>query len=736
MLIFLSILLFTTSVNDSLGKVVNYSSERIIYYPKEERVLLINSAQVQYREVIINADSILYFLNEKSLSAYKNVIFISGSDKVNGDELHYNLDTKRGYMINGKTTVENGFVNGREVWLVKEKVLHIRDGYYTTCEHEPPHYLFYSPRARVLLDNTAIAQGIVLKVFKVPIGAAPFWFFPISKYRKSGLLPFKFGQSNSDGRYAKGIAYYLVINDYADITFMLDVMEKKGFQPKIEGIYIVNPFASGQIFASYIRELQTKRQRYSINMKHRSEFILGSNLNAYIDYQSDNSYLPDYAENPVQWLKKEIYSQVSLSRDITRMLRTNLVIEHKRDFENSMTDWKLPSLSVSLQRIGLTKNWSFASGINYQHNFKSFDSSSMRNRKRLYNSEFLSGRINFSNPKTLLGVFNLPLNVSYRQVKDEYVDSIIQIREQINVSSSFATTQNVWQTLNFSEAIGFEQSFFKRDSSQAKYSFSFNSNLTLFRLFTVNRLGLENVLHRLSPSLSFNLIPKTEPYGILVLPRFDKKSELADLSFTVSNLWQGKLQANDEKRDLAVISLNSSYNLTNRTFAPLSIFSDLYMVRTENISLVSNLNMVMRYFNDRRFTLKISDLSFNTSFNYTIIKNDTNQGSEQFFTLGLNHNLVYARNQVVLTLQSNMLNLVVSVIPKGWRFDFNSGINFKEKQKITNYSLTIYKDLHCWEAIFDFNKFGAQWAYDFKVRIKKIPDISFSKNILNFVLPF
>ena len=123
---------------------------------------------------------------------------------------------------------------GEEIWLVKERTLNVNQGYYTTCDRYPPHYHFFGSKVRVLMDDMVITQPLVLKIWKIPIAWAPFWFFPIGKHRKSGLSPFKVGQSNTEGFYAKNISYYWVINDYADMTFSLDFMMKKGFYPKVE----------------------------------------------------------------------------------------------------------------------------------------------------------------------------------------------------------------------------------------------------------------------------------------------------------------------------------------------------------------------------------------------------------------------------------------------------------------------------------------------------------------------
>ena len=68
-------------------------------------------------------------------------------------------------------------------------------------------------------------------------------------------MPFKVGNSQTEGLYAKNLAYYLVINDYSDMTFYADVMTKRGIQGRAEAVYVVTPFAQGNINGSYIQRM-------------------------------------------------------------------------------------------------------------------------------------------------------------------------------------------------------------------------------------------------------------------------------------------------------------------------------------------------------------------------------------------------------------------------------------------------------------------------------------------------
>ncbi len=735
--IWLYIFIIITAQTDTTSKVINYSSKNIVYYPSQNRVVLLDSAQVTYKDLVVDADSIEYDIKAKTLSAYKNVRFLTETEKVDGIELFYNLDSKRGVMRRASTTVENGFVHGQEIWLIKEKTLEIVNGYYTTCDHNPPHYYFASKQTKVLLDNTAIVQNLVLKIHGIPCAVAPFWFFPISKQRKSGLLPVKFGQSSSEGRYAKGVSYYWVINDYADMTFALDVMEKKGFQPKLECIYIVNPFARGQILASYIREIDTKRHRYSINAQHHSQFLFKSYLDAYVDFQSDQSYLPDYADNTAQWLKKELYSQISLSRDFEKIGRASLLVERRQDFEKLTQSLKLPNFSINFYGVPIFADWSFTPGFGLANTKMTYDSSATNSRERKVSSHSYSTKFGFSNPKTIFGAFNLPISMNYKMENVEYKDSVNTSDKEFSANTGFSTSQTIFQALNVSEGISYNHNinFSNNTIANVIYDLNLGSNLTLYRLFGIGVVGIENVLHRLTPSIGFNLRPQTDQRQFWAIPKLDTTPEIANIGFSLSNFFQGKFTKISEKKDIANIGLQSGYDFKTRLLSDLNLNSDLYLINVQDMHLTSNLNLTYPWQERPISQVRVSNISINSNFNYSFTKKDTTTTQAQEIIITLNHYLTASSDGLTpLVVQSNMLNGIFSLAPKGWRFDFTAGYNLKQNS-LTDYSISIWKDLHCWEAMVNINKLGSQWAYDFKIRIKKIPDVALGKGILGFVVP-
>ena len=115
----------------------------------------------------------------------------------------------------------------------------------------------------------------------------------------------------------------------------------------------------------------------------------------------------------------------------------------------------------------------------------------------------------------------------------------------------------------------------------------------------------------------------------------------------------------------------------------------------------------------------------NTRFAWDPALNDTSGNPGPRYRLALSHFL--SKNQ-------HMLATEVRFEPKGWRLALTGGWNIKEKS-ITDYTLEVVKDLHCWELVGNVSRLGSRWAYDFKVRIKAIPEVSVGKGLFGSILP-
>ena len=722
---------------DSGGRdIIYYGGKRVIFFAKNEEVVLLDSAWVRYRDMSVHSDSIHYDIKKHQLSAYADVLFTSGSENITGDLLRYDVDSRKGMMHTAYTKVESGFFRAKEIWLVRERVMDARSASYTTCDHEHPHYVFYGPRVKLFMDDVAIAEPMVFKLFNTPLLAAPFWLMPVASKRRSGLLPFKIGNSSTEGLYSKNLAYYWVINDYSDMTFYADVMTKKGLQSRIEGVYIVDPFAQGNINGSYINEWDTRQRRYSVSAVHRSDrFLFDSEFDGKLDLMSDATYVPDYSEDQLEWLKPDIFSYGQVARSLRRVGSITVLAQQKTEFSRHTRWTDLPSVRLSVAQRPLFAGWNLSPSASFLHHTQDYlDSTNSIDTARVRDLKG-NAAASISSPSYAIGSLgsaSISERLSFSEARSYHNDSLYQRPRSISSGLSANMDQRFLGTLGLNEAVSLTQTDNLRDTVpvDVAYTGSITGRAILYRVFSVTAFGMRGLLHTATPTAGLSYEPKVDSGPLFGRPHL-LDPRVAQVNLGLGNTFQAKVDTAGTKRDLGTMIFSTSYNLLDTASRPLSRLSPLLGTVSLDPLQGSNLNLSVDA--SAGFDFDSLDLSKNysvaTTFHWNRIGFDSLR-TERGFQVGFSHTYGRSGTSVV-----HMVTGTAALAIPGWKLSLTDfGYNFVQKQ-VTNYGLMLTKDLHCWEAFAKLQKLGPRWSYDFEVRIKKLPDLKIGKGTFGSLLP-
>ncbi|RZK45761.1 MAG: hypothetical protein EOO94_03820 [Pedobacter sp.] len=101
------------------------------------------------------------------------------------------------------------------------------------------------------------------------------------------------------------------------------------------------------------------------------------------------------------------------------------------------------------------------------------------------------------------------------------------------------------------------------------------------------------------------------------------------------------------------------------------------------------------------------------------------------WNFSFNYSLQYSNPLGIDRQLTNTLNFNgdVALTPK-WKVQFNSGVDFRRKS-LSPTSLSLYRDLHCWDLSFNWVPFGAYQSYsvDLKVKASILQDL----RLTNFI---
>lgn len=448
----LPLLILLSQITNSAVKPVKYTANRILFLLAQERVILSGETKTSYEEILVEADSVEYELGTKQITAYGSPVLHDGDQTIEGEFMQYNVETGKGTILNAKTEISRGFFEGAKLKKVGEEILNVSQGSFTTCDREEPHYYFKSWKMRIYVNDMVLCQPVVLYIQGIPILVVPFWFFPIRKERHSGFLTPRLGRDSQEGRYVKNLAYYQVINDYADATLTLDYMELVGFRLMAEGLYIVRPWMSGGIISSFLDDKRVKKRRWSINLSHRQKWGEGYSLLVQGNFISNSSYYREYSENLPERMTKTLDSYIAFSKSL-KTSSLSLVAHEKRDLESNTSTSVLPKLSYSLLPMELVNSIYFSySGL-----------------------------------------------LTNRCLSGSYPTQTLQNTVKLN------TKQRLMNWLNLTPSLGHSEVWKRNEKRDATSSIGVGVNTNIYGISTRSISKLEGVRHVITPSLNYNL---------------------------------------------------------------------------------------------------------------------------------------------------------------------------------------------------------------------------------------
>ncbi len=679
-----------------------YSAKKIEYIIEEDLIILSDSAMSKHKNIIVMADSIEYNVKTKVIKAYGHPFLIDDKDTITGMVMIFNIETRKGMVTVGATKIEKGFFTGDTILMVGEKTLNVKDGSFTTCSSNPAHYSFYSKKMKVYGNDMVVCEPVVLKVQGIPLFIIPFWFFPIKKGRHSGFLFPKIGKGSSEGRFVRNLSYFWATNDYSDITFTIDIFEKKGIRTFLDGRYIVTPFLSGTISGSYINDISIKSKRWKFYLNHKQTLARRLNLTAHADFLSDANYNVDYSEEEIVQLNKEIESYVSLSKSWSGA-NLNFLINEKRDLAKDIIDRRLPRIAFSLSSRRIIPVKKGASTKWYNQAYIS------------YSSRFINKT--HKDEDTTVTNYGLANNIK------------MQAPQKIFSYFSISPSITIWENIYDKDIYG------NRHPIRSYYSTSLSLNTVIYGISKGGFNRFEKFRHIIKPAISYNYSPEEEhPEKYYYLEGMGVGSARKNISFSLSNSIQTKMKNSRKKKKIDLINMRTtlSYNFKKEE-EPLSNIRNTFEI--EPIKQFST-RVEMEH---NPYTRKLIKFTVRTMLRLqgSLTKEEENlyeteEKKRKMWRINVTHNFVKGIGELIDSQQ--LFGGIDTWVTKNWKIGYNTRYDFTEKRLI-NQSLSIYRNLHCWEAQFSWNSYGGRWKYDFKIKIKKIPEIKVTKGVFGIFIP-
>lgn len=626
---------------------VDYSaSDSIFFDVKNQKVFLYGNADLTYGEIHLQAAFVEIDFRKNELFA-KGIpdslgvvgghpVFTEGPQSFQSVELRYNFESKRGRTIEVITEESEGYLHGGIVKIQPDRVVHVQDGKYTTCDDPEPHFHIAFRKAKLIPDDKIISSVAFLVIEGVPMPLfLPFGFFPNKRGQASGILMPSYGESNNRGFYLENGGFYWGINDYMDLSIRGDIYSRGSWALRLGSNYRARYRYSGNFNLSYAINILGERDLpgYSRNRdfrvvwshnqdpKARPNSTFRANVNAGSSQASRFNPTSDQ-----DYLTNTFSSNISYTASWAGRYNFSANARHSQNTLTRSVDLSLPELAFSVNRFYPFRRAQASGPSRWYEDINMSYTMNARNELRTLDSLLFEPEtwsqlrngvnhvIPISHSTQLLNHFNLSTSINYNE--RWYFQTIEKQWDQEAYNIQAGDT--LYGRVRVDTIQGFRAA---RD-----FNLSTGLSTRLYGMVQLRRGPVRAIRHVMSPSISMSFRPDfADPYWGYYQTYFNPRDSI-DVRYSV---FEGGMYPGPPPNR----SGNIGFNITNNLEMKVRDRSDS-LGGERKIALIDNLTISGGYdmardslrWSDIRVsgrTRLFGDLNINYSSSFTLYARDS-----------------------------------------------------------------------------------------------------------------
>ncbi len=286
------------------------------------------------------------------VSAMGHIRYFDGQNNMDAERIEMNLNTKLGKLYHGRLFIKenNYYLEGDEIIRHEIDRFEFKSSSFTACDcQENPAWRIRAGNLDLTVDEYLIAKHTRFYVKDVPIFYLPYFIYPATQNRQSGLLIPRIGYSNKYGfRYKQEL--FLALAENQDATLEFEDRDKKGQGIGLQYRYVLSKNAHGELNADFFKDKEDNVDRWEVRLNHLQKF--SSRLEGKLDlkYINLNSNLRDLSNQTSARAQQNIESNLSLTY-LGDSSYAYLLARYTQDLtqaSNNNTPQKLPEIGYSL----------------------------------------------------------------------------------------------------------------------------------------------------------------------------------------------------------------------------------------------------------------------------------------------------------------------------------------------------------------------------------------------------
>jgi lipopolysaccharide assembly outer membrane protein LptD (OstA) len=728
---------------DTLDAPVDYQAEdSAVLLVKEQKFILYGKTQTKYKDVVISAPQTILDQQTNVLTAsgekdsFGRVLtrarFEQGAQLFESESFQFNFKTQRGLTTNTYTKEGDFFIKANVSKKIDATTVFVKEGYFTTCNLDDPHFAFKTNKMKVISNNIAVSGPTHPEFEGVPIPLyLPFGIYPLSQGRHSGLLAPQFTANQQFGLGLEGLGYYHVLNDYIDVTVRTNIYSFGGWNLNITPQYRKRYRYNGSFNLAFSRTKFNFKgdpdysliKTFQIGWNHSvdSRARPGTTFSASVNAGSTrhNQYIPN---RPYQNFQNQLYSSIAYSKQWQgKPYSLQLSANHNQNNATQLVNIVLPDAGFTVttqypfqrkEMIG-TPRWYEKIGIGYN--------AVARNQLSFYDT----GRVTFGKILDTMqwgAQHRFPINLQLPPLGNFFINPFINYEE-------------TWFTQRYSrkwneaakkvDTLTVSKGFFT--DRQLSFGLSANTNIYGTVQFGKNS-RIQAIRHVIRPTISFNYKPniskrnfdltQVDSFGRkLQLPQFEGNlfpsysyGRYGGLTFGVDNNLEMKVRSRKDTGDAAIkkirlidgFGFSSGYNFLQDSFKlqPISLYLRSTLFEKLSISAQAQLDPyqtgptgmpINRYvWQGNRFTLgRFTGGSISASTSFQSKPKDENKAKAQPTGTITDPTLLGDQQRLMDYMQRNPAEFVDFNIPWSVNLSYSLTLNRILKPDYSGYESTV-----------------------------------------------
>ncbi|MDR1760733.1 MAG: LPS-assembly protein LptD [Fibrobacter sp.] len=740
-----------------------------------------NKAQLSYRTVSLDSDTILYNQEAGILIASGDPILQqSGNASLAGYRMKYNMNTQVGEVYYATTYQDNQKLNGMEVRRLPDTRMLIARGDFSTCDDTThQHYYFYGRRMVVEPGEMVTVRPVVLNIADVPVAVLPMMVAPLKSGRRSGILVPRFGGDQVQGFYLSNVGFYYAPNDYWDATLKGDIMEgsQASFEKTTLGAevrYKKRYLLDGNIaFTSYLQEFSLANSGYDISFAHNQNLTPDARhtLSGSGSFVSNRTLRQDNALDAETILDQQANAQMTYAGKFGTNKNLTVRVQQQHNLTTDVMERQIPDIQYRVG--GPVFSREVDEDAVYEESFLDKFNYTYSNRANLFARRALDTIIDQDTTAWYAG-YTDNLTIDY---SGSFLD-VINVTPRISYQGMWSgrTWINPEDSLPYRRARnGFRPSQEEYGNFFFHHNYSLNTDTKLYGIWVPEIGRFTGIRHVLSPGISYTYAPEIDtnkyfvPHPLLGQSAYQLEQQTIgfslgndfDIKYLLSSLTSPDSASADSveeedrygTRRLITTKHTTSYNFAADSLRWSNIQSSFgFQVLPNYLFTIRTEHSFYHRFEEDPNKIRIPELvqwsydlsrsfSWDGSFNAGLPSQlgNSETGNKKYETtswsLGFDYRYTFSSTRAGKDLfrdnVSHSTSLSASLHPTSdWVMTYSTVYDYLNGRFATH-RFTFDRTLHCWQLDFSWTPTGTAAGWSFSIYVKDLPDIRLNAGSTN-----